>query len=72
MTDDKYKDHPKNDMLEMLPLESNLMFVNSSFNFFESTAKRVKSDSQEDKDILIVNTKKNLSKNFQNAALGTS
>lgn len=66
MTEDKQDDiskiNIKNDTLEMLPLDSNLIFANSSFNFFESTVK--KEHSEEDKDILIVNSKKNLNKNF--------
>ena len=71
MTDEKFDENSrlnlKNETLEILPLDSNLMFANSSFNFFDSTTKKA-SHEDDDKDILIVNSKKNLNKNFQNVA----
>ena len=70
MTDEKNENHQKlllrNDSMEILPLDSNLLLQNSSFNFFETSMKKLKRHD-DDQDILIVNSKKNLNKNFQNA-----
>lgn len=44
MTDEKYENiqmmNQKNETLEILPLDSNLIFINNSFNFFETTGKK--------------------------------
>ncbi len=45
-------------------MDSNLIYINSSLNFFESTIKKPNEDYYDDKDILVVNSKKNLNKNF--------
>ena len=38
-------------------MDSNLIFANSSFNFFDSSIKKVNNKDFEDKDILIFNSK---------------
>jgi hypothetical protein len=68
MTEEKYDENSKinikNESMEILPMEANLLLINSSFNFFDSTAKKVKIDFDEDKDVLIVNAKSNQNKNI--------
>ncbi len=51
MTDEKFEDkhrNNKNDVLEILPMESNLLLANSSFNFFETTNKKINLELKED------------------------
>ena len=50
MTDEKQNEShfhiSKNESMEILPLDSNLLLPNASFNFFESTHKKNQKDSQ--------------------------
>lgn len=52
MTDEKYEEKErnqyKNDVLEILPLDTNLLLANTSFNFFETTNKKENSELNQD------------------------
>ncbi len=46
--EDKHRNNNKNDVLEILPMDSNLLLANSSFNFFETTNKKQNLELNED------------------------